>query len=88
MQSSLGVFIDNNIIKYAKLQKDKDSVKVEAYNVAFCEDDLESSIKRIISETYSYQIPVSINLSDEIYSTFDVFSIPYSTVVRNTINII
>ena len=40
MPSSLGVFIDNNIIKYAKLQKEKDNVKVEAYNVAFFEDDL------------------------------------------------
>lgn len=87
MQSSLGVFIDNNIIKYAKLQKDKDSVKVEAYNVAFCEDDLESSIKRIISETYSYQIPVSINLSDEIYSTFDVSNLLSKQDAKNAIKI-
>ena len=87
MQNSLGVFIDNNIIKYAKLQKDKDAVKVEAYNVAFCEDDLESTIKKIISETYSYQIPVSINLSDEIYSSFDISNLLSRQDAKNAIKI-
>lgn len=87
MPSSLGVFIDNNIIKYAKLQKDKDDIKVEAFNVAFVEDDLEESIKRIISETYSFQIPVSINLSDEIYSSFDISNLLNKQDAKKAINI-
>ena len=87
MQSSLGVFIDNNIIKYAKLQKDKDIVKVEAYNVAFFEDDLENVIKQIISETYSYKIPVSINVSNEIYSSFDVSNLLSKQDTKKAINI-
>lgn len=87
MSSSLGVFIDNNIIKYAKLQKDKDVVKVDAYNVTFVEDSLENTIKRIISETYSYQTPVSINLSDEIYSTFDVSNLLNKKDAQNAIKI-
>ena len=87
MQSSLGVFIDNNIIKYAKLQKDKDVVKVEAYNVAFYEDDLESVIKKIINETYSYKIPVSINLSNEIYNSFDISTLLSKQDTKKAINI-
>lgn len=87
MQSSLGVFIDKNIIKYAKLQKDKDIVKVDAYNVVFYEDDLEEIIKKIISETYSYKIPVSINISDEVYSSFDISTLLSKQDTRKAINI-
>ena len=72
MQSSLGIYIEENIIKYAKLQKDKDDIKVEAYNVAFYDNDLTSTLNRIISETYSYKVPISVNISDELYNTFEV----------------
>ena len=87
MQSSLGVFIDKNIIKYAKLQKDKDVVKVDAYNVVFYEDNLEEIIKKIIDETYSYKIPVSINVSDEIYSSFDISTLLSKQDTKKAINI-
>ncbi len=72
MQSSLGIYIEENIIKYAKLQKDKDDIKVEAYNVAFYDNDLVATLNRIISETYSYKVPISVNISDEIYHTFEI----------------
>lgn len=75
MQSSLGIYIEENIIKYAKLQKDKDDIKVEAYNVAFYDNDLTATLNKIISETYSYKVPISVNISDEIYSSFEVSSL-------------
>ena len=53
MQNCLGIYIEDNIIEYAKLQKEKDSIKVESYNIAFYDNDLEETLKRIISETYS-----------------------------------
>ena len=87
MPSSLGVFIDNNIIKYAKLQKDKDDIKIEAFNIVFVEDNIEETIKRIISETYSFQIPVSTNLSDEIYSYFDISNLLNKQDAKKAINI-
>ena len=57
MQSCLGIYIEDNIIKYAKLHKEKDAVKVESYNIAFYENNLEEMLKKIVSETYSYKIP-------------------------------
>ena len=33
MASCLGLYIDNNLIKYAKLSKDKDNIKIESYGV-------------------------------------------------------
>ena len=89
MQSCLGIYIENNIIKYAKLQKDKESVKVEAYNIAFYDNDndLEETLNRIVSETYSYKVPISINLSNEIYSSFEVSSLLSKQDIKKAIGI-
>ena len=35
MLSCLGIYIDKNLIKYAKVKKTKDSYKIEAFNVEF-----------------------------------------------------
>lgn len=69
MPSCLGIQIDKNIIKYAKVQKEKDSIKVEAFNIMFYED-LKETIDRIIEETNSFKTPIVVNLSDEKYDYF------------------
>ena len=71
MPSSLGIYIENNLIKYAKVVKEKDSIKVEAFNIVFYEN-LKSTIDRIIEETNSYRTPIIVNLSDEKYDYFQV----------------
>lgn len=73
MLSCLGIYIDKNLIKYAKLKKTRDSYKVEAYNVEAFEN-LENSLDKIISETNSEKTPICINISDELYNYFDAFS--------------
>ena len=73
MPSCLGLYVESNIIKYAKVSKDRDIVKVESFGIKFY-DNLGSVIKQIISETYSFKIPVSINLADEVYNYFYMFS--------------
>lgn len=74
MSSCLGVYIENNLIKYAKVTKERDNVKVEAFGVKFYEN-LEEAIEQIISETYSYKIPISTNLINEQYNYFEMFSL-------------
>lgn len=66
MPSCLGLYVNKRIIKYAKVSKDKKNLKVEAYGVKFYEN-LEETIEQIIKETYSFQIPICINISDEQY---------------------
>ena len=73
MASCLGLYVGNNIIKYAKVSKEREKVKVESFGVKFY-DNLEKTIDQIIEETYSYKIPISINLSEEIYNYFDMFA--------------
>ena len=74
INSSLGIYIDQGLIKYAKLQKDKDNVKIEAFNVVFY-DNLEREINKIITETGSSKIPICVNLSNEMYNYFEVMTV-------------
>ena len=73
MSSCLGIYIEDNLIKYAKVSKNNDLVKVESFGIK-AYDSLDATLKQIVDETYSYKIPVSINLTDERYNYFDVFS--------------
>ena len=74
MSSCLGLYIEDNIIKYAKVSKDHEQLKVDAFGTKFY-DNIDQAVKQIIEETYSYKTPISINLSDEIYNYFDMFSL-------------
>ena len=62
MQGCLGIYVQKNLIKYAKVSKDRNSFKVEAYGVKFYDGDIEKTIEQIVKETYSFQVPISINI--------------------------
>ena len=74
MPSCLGLYIENSLIKYAKVSKEKETRKIEAFGVKFYER-LEDGIKQIIEETYSYKIPICINISEENYNYFKMFAL-------------
>lgn len=74
MASCLGLFIEDNLIKYAKVSKEREQIKVEAFGIKFY-DDIEKTIQQIVEETFSFKTPISINLSDEMYTYFNVFSL-------------
>ena len=74
MASCLGMQIEPNIIKYAKVSKEKEVTKVDAFGIKFYEN-LSEGIKQVIEETYSHKTPISINLSDEMYNFFDMFTL-------------
>ena len=84
--SSLGIYIEENLIKYAKVVKEKDSLKVEAFNVIFY-DNLGEALNRVINETYSFKIPICINVSNEIYNYYDVFSMLNKNDIKKSIDI-
>lgn len=74
MPSCLGLYVENNIIKYAKISKERDNIRIEAFGMKFY-DNIDETIKQIISETYSYKTPISVNLSDEKYTYAQLFSL-------------
>lgn len=74
MPSCLGLYIEQNLIKYAKVSKNNDALKVESFGVKFYEN-INIAIRQIVDETYSYKLPISINTTDEIYNEIEVFSL-------------
>ena len=74
MSSCLGLYIETNVIKYAKVTKDHEILKIESFGIKFYEK-IGEAINQIVSETFSYNIPVSINLSEEMYNYFYMFSL-------------
>ena len=74
MSDCLGLYIEDNLIKYAKLSKDKNEKKVESFGIKFY-DNLGKAVEQVIQETYSQKTPISINLSEEIYNYYDMFSL-------------
>ena len=75
MQGCLGIYVQKNLIKYAKVSKDRNSFKVEAYGVKFYDGDFEKTIEQIVKETYSFQVPISINIDNEKYTYSNVFAL-------------
>ena len=74
MSNCLGLYIEEHLIKYAKVSKDHDNIKVETFGVMFYEK-ISDAIKQIVEETYSQKTPISISLSEEMYNYFDMFSL-------------
>ena len=74
MQNCLGLYIEENIIKYAKISKEKDNIKIDSFGVKFY-DDINKAIKQVIEETFSYKTPISVNLAGEKYNFFNMFSL-------------
>ena len=74
MSSCLGLYIETNLIKYAKVTKERETLKIESFGIKFY-DKIGETIEQIVSETFSYNIPISVNLSDEVYNYFYMFSL-------------
>ena len=74
MSNCLGLYIDEHIIKYAKVSKDHDNIKVESFGIKFYEK-VGDAISQVIEETYSQKTPISVNLSEEMYNYFDMFAL-------------
>lgn len=85
MPSCLGLYIENNLIKYAKVSKNNDVIKVESFGVKFYEN-IGTTIKQIVEETYSFnKTPIAINTTDEIYNNIEVFSLLSKKDIDNVI---
>ena len=85
MQKCLGIYIENNLIKYAKVSKDNNDMKIESFGIRFYQN-LSEEIKKIIQETYSFNTPISINLSNEKYLYFDIFALLSKKDVEKTVD--
>lgn len=75
MSTCLGLFVQNNLIKYAKVSRENENIKIENYGVKFYEQDLNETIEKIVDETFSYKTPISVNIADEKYTNAEIFGL-------------
>ena len=75
MPSCLGLFVQDNLIKYAKISKENNNIKVENYGIKFYEQEIEKVIEQIVDESFSFKTPVSINMVSEKYTNTEIFSL-------------
>lgn len=73
MESYLGLYVENNSIKYAKVSKEKDNYRIDAFGMKFY-SDASKAIEQIIQETNSANVQISVNLVDESYQYFNMFA--------------
>lgn len=84
MSDCLGIYIENNLIKYAKVTKEREMIKVDAFGIKPY-DKIDDALKQIILETYSFKTPISVNLSEETYNYFDIFAMLNKKDIENAI---
>lgn len=73
MASCLGLYIENNLIKYARVTKEKDNYKIDSFGIKFY-SNIDDAIEQIVQETNSLKIPISVNLVNENYQYFSMFA--------------
>ena len=87
MQNSLGIVITDKLIKYAKIQKDNNNIKILSNGVKFYDNlELDSTINKIIEESSSTGVPISINVDEAKYYFFDIFSLANKSYVDKAID--
>lgn len=84
MQNCLGIYIEENLIKYAKVSKEKDNYKVEAFGIKFYEN-LHETVNTILEETYSFNTPIAINIANERYLYYDIFALLSKNDIKESI---
>lgn len=85
MATCLGISTENNLIKYAKVSLEHDFAKINSFGIKFY-DDLEKSLKEILEETSSHNIPICMNLTGETYNYFSVFNMLKKKDIASVLN--
>lgn len=71
MADCLGLFIGKNLIKYAKVSRNNNSIKINTYGVKTY-TDINETLNQVINETDSLRIPISVNIDGEQYNYFNM----------------
>ena len=74
MSECLGLYIEKNVIKYAKIAQEHGQNKIKKIGIKTCED-IAKGIDSIVEETQSSKTPISINIANAEYEYFDLFSL-------------
>lgn len=71
MSNCLGIYIGKNIIKYAKVSRNNNSIKIITQGIKIY-TDIKETLNQIITETDSTKTPISVNLDGEVYNYLEM----------------
>lgn len=75
MASCLGIYFDDNIVKYAKLNKNNaGAIEIKEYGIRFVRSTIKETIEKIINDTNSAKdVPIVLSAPKIEYNNFQVF---------------
>lgn len=74
MASCLGIYLSSNIVKYARLTSDSNgNVKLDSYGVRYVKENQKGTLKNIIEETNSQNIPIVMNPQNDKFLNYQMF---------------
>ena len=73
MSSCLGIYINNDVIKFAKMSYEKNNIQLEQYGTRFVKFDPLNQIESIIQETNSANIPIAITPEKSEYLNIEMY---------------
>ncbi|MDD3303729.1 MAG: PilN domain-containing protein [Clostridia bacterium] len=73
MANCLGIYLCDNIVKYAKLSGDGKETKLESYGVRFVRDNPKETLCNIIEETNSQTTPIVLNPQNSKFLNYQMF---------------
>ena len=82
----LGLYIEENFIKYAKILKERDNIKVETFGTKFY-DNLDQAISQIINETGSQKTPIAVNLPGGYFDYLELFALLNNSAMKKSVDI-
>ena len=75
MASCLGLYINDNIVKYAKMTMDNNkNITLENYGIRYVKESIKSVVNNIIEETNSSRDLIAINTQKDIFVNYTMFN--------------
>lgn len=89
MTNCLGIYFDDNIVKYAKLQKNNNgTVEIKEHGIKYVRSTLKETLEKIISDTNTEkETPVIVNAPKVEYIEFQVFKQISSNDLQNIVKL-
>lgn len=75
MASCLGLYINDNIVKYAKMTMDNNkNITLENYGIRYIKESMKGVVNNIIEETNSSKDMIAINTQKDIFVNYTMFN--------------
>lgn len=73
MSNCLGIYLSDNIVKYARISSDNGEIKIEQCGTRVIKESKKELVQNLINETKSQDIPLVLNAQSSKYVDFEIY---------------